>query len=409
MMNTRKLYSERGQTLIIVTILAFVFIGMLAFVLDAGFAYYLRRVAQNAADSGALAGAREICYGEDDDAFSQARNYSFIHNPTSSEPNINVNLVDRNVEVTTYIDYQTYFARIFNIDQIPISADAKAGCFCAEEGEFVLPIAWSCRWRADGTVFGGQECEKKKITIEEAESRYRFQFYPELYVVMDSESYNEDIWCKEDETRTGGTLTCDLDGDGEIDWLSGGGRSWLDLDGSNPDNDADGSSAEGSVELRRWIVDGFPGNMVLHSWRPEQTGVSSKVFEAVEERRVFNPVVTIPIYDDFCPEGDPRYAPECQGKWHENQDKIFDVSSSPQYFHVFDFSSFYITCVRESMSKPVGSCPGIEEVVSNNSDVFLGNSYKSIEGYFVYNLGDGLSGKRECKFDSGAYTLYLDD
>ena len=51
----------RGQSLIFVAIISTAIFGVLAFAVDMGYTYYMRRWAQNAADSGALAAARELC------------------------------------------------------------------------------------------------------------------------------------------------------------------------------------------------------------------------------------------------------------------------------------------------------------------------------------------------------------
>ena len=53
-MNTRK--GERGQTTALAAIFMVAMVGMLAFVVDAGFFLVARRELQNASDAGALAG-----------------------------------------------------------------------------------------------------------------------------------------------------------------------------------------------------------------------------------------------------------------------------------------------------------------------------------------------------------------
>jgi len=55
---------EAGQVLIIVAIMMFAIIAMAALILDGGALMSNRRVAQAAADSGALAGAQCICTGD---------------------------------------------------------------------------------------------------------------------------------------------------------------------------------------------------------------------------------------------------------------------------------------------------------------------------------------------------------
>src|SRR5215475_1233585 len=52
--------AERGQALVIVALLMTVLIGLMGLVIDAGYAYSERRQIQNAADSAALNGARDL-------------------------------------------------------------------------------------------------------------------------------------------------------------------------------------------------------------------------------------------------------------------------------------------------------------------------------------------------------------
>ena len=59
----RVLLNERGQTLVIIALFMVAVVGMAALVLDGGHAYAQRRRMQNAADAGALAGARELAGG----------------------------------------------------------------------------------------------------------------------------------------------------------------------------------------------------------------------------------------------------------------------------------------------------------------------------------------------------------
>lgn len=56
----KETYNQRGVVLVLVAILLVVFIGVAAIALDVGHLYLVRNELQNAADSGALAGAREL-------------------------------------------------------------------------------------------------------------------------------------------------------------------------------------------------------------------------------------------------------------------------------------------------------------------------------------------------------------
>src|SRR5690349_14280603 len=57
---SRRRRGERGQTLVVVALLAAILIGILGLAVDVGYAYSERRQIQNAADASALNGAREM-------------------------------------------------------------------------------------------------------------------------------------------------------------------------------------------------------------------------------------------------------------------------------------------------------------------------------------------------------------
>jgi Flp pilus assembly protein TadG len=56
----QELFNQKGAVLVLVAVLLIVFVGMAAMALDVGHLYLVRNELQNAADSGALAGAREL-------------------------------------------------------------------------------------------------------------------------------------------------------------------------------------------------------------------------------------------------------------------------------------------------------------------------------------------------------------
>ena len=70
-----------GQILVLVALALFVLVGFVALAVDVGHIYRERRHMQNAADAGALAGARELCQGEGaSQAEARAREYAVDRN-----------------------------------------------------------------------------------------------------------------------------------------------------------------------------------------------------------------------------------------------------------------------------------------------------------------------------------------
>jgi hypothetical protein len=405
-MNAKISPQEKGQSLVLIAVLIIFFFGLLGLALDGGNAYAMKRAAQNAADSGALAGATTLCNSEDTrDPKTVAESYAIQHNRATEA---NAIVASKTVTVTAGISYSTFFLNFFGKSTMTARAIAAAGCFPPGYGDGVLPIAWNCRPPTGGPS-DSNKCEEQRINWTTLQSYLATPntWHPELYIIMDSESYQNDFYCM--ETNPAGTLKCDLDNDGEIDWLATGGRSWLDLDGQsglNPGYDCNViANSEGESELVEWIEKGFPCSMVPHSWLVEQTGVSNATFSSVERRRQTNPLVIIPVFDAFC-DGDPRNTAGCI--WHSGnpQDVIRAVSAaSPVYFHIVDFSAFYITCVRQN---PQDSCIGYDTMVANNLPANQWVNTKTIEGYFIEGVIPGLGGiGTGGDLDLGVYTVYL--
>ena len=74
---------EKAQVLPVLVIALIVLIAFAALVIDGGVIMLNRRVAQASADSGAMAGARELCYSTGADPLDVARNYSLVNNATT--------------------------------------------------------------------------------------------------------------------------------------------------------------------------------------------------------------------------------------------------------------------------------------------------------------------------------------
>ena len=74
--------NEGGQAIIQVTVSILVLIAFVALAIDAGNTYAQRRQMQNAADAGALAGARELCLGSSAATATAAARTYMINNGT---------------------------------------------------------------------------------------------------------------------------------------------------------------------------------------------------------------------------------------------------------------------------------------------------------------------------------------
>jgi hypothetical protein len=206
-------------------------------------------------------------------------------------------------------------------------------------------------------------------------------YLSQIYVIMDSITTAAEA-CKETDP-VNGTVTCDLDGDGTIDLLGGGDRSWLDLDGGGG----------GASSLTNWIHYGFPGTLSMHTWVGGQDGVAASVFDAVYDYQRLH-VVLVPVFNAVCA-GDPASNASCTNLAHasfplepgETDTIVYSGGTSMSYFHIIGFAPFFISCIESGSHK---NCPGHQAAVSIGK---IKNNTKTIEGYFVTNYPvSGVSG-----------------
>jgi hypothetical protein len=360
---------QRGQSLVLVALMMIVFIGMLAVVLDGGYAFMQKRKAQTAADAGAMAGARELCLtGDVNLATLAAADYSITRNRALEA---DITIVDGEVTVTARIPFSTFFGGLLGQPSITSSAIAASNCFPPARATGVLPVAWHCpiediKLDSDGDKYCDFQLYDGVGPVEKSE----------LYIIMNSRKVGEedDPFCMSE-----GPVDCDLDGDGDEEMLVGGDRSWLDLSGGGG----------GASELVDWIQNGFPDGVEMHTWFAGQSGVANSIFLSVP----IGVQVVLPVYDAISV-GLPVFPQLHAG------DKIVATSGTwTNYFHLISFSIFVPTCVHATGGD---HCPLYDDY---RAEGYLGPDDKTIEGYFVKGFAGGLGGEGE--LDAGAYTLYL--
>ena len=407
-------HSAPGQVLPFLVVGLLVIIMMAALLIDGGFLLVDRRAAQNAADAGALAGARVLCSGEDTFANRQntlttASNYAvadLLLSFTESEivePVVTIDetrigdaeddlpgLVRGEVVVTAGIKQDSFFAKIFSQDFLEVSATAAAGCF-PYRPNIVLPIAWSCRAPAAGSV--SEDCDYIRLDWDEVESvadTYLATFpLPEgvnptkeqalaisnalfavhsnqIYIVMDSAKV------------CGVDLICDFSDDGidRYQLNSGGNRGWLNLTGSS----------SGTANLTDWIENGLDVYLRPHTWLSAVDGDRTAVYTSLKTR--LDEVVWIPVFNVLCPDL-PSSMPACVEAAHSEDapgvplepgqtDTVITGNPTTPVFHVVAFAPFFITCVHSS---PSDNCPGFALAQSVNPTIK--DNTNALEGYFV--------------------------
>ena len=401
---------EKGQVLPILVVGLIIVITMTALILDGGSIMVNRRRAQNAADAGALAGAHDLCLNKAANIVTAtALDYATSKNNASSAY---VEIDGKVITVTTEIHQNSFFARIFNQTQLTSSAVAAAGCFSPAVGNYLMPIAWSCRppvGGSDSPDCNAQELDwatqlnplltgnPSSVVIDGQTYTYTPNFFkdnylPQIYIIMDSQSTASDIICK---PAVGWTVDCDLNNDGRMDIEGQGNRSWLDLDGGGG----------GAAEMKDWIKNGLNQKVVIHTWFSSQPGNDQTLYSALNTR--VGQVVFIVVFNQIC-DDNPDAKPECKTAAHANfpldpgESDIVVAGSSKTYFHAVGYAAFYITCVHSNNGD---KCPGFDRAVVVNPSIK--NNVNSVEGYFVSGYPFPQSDTSGGGVDMGNYIVSL--
>jgi putative Flp pilus-assembly TadE/G-like protein/von Willebrand factor type A domain-containing protein len=134
---------ESGQVLVLLVVAIVALLGIAAFVVDLGHAYYVQRSLQASADAAATAGALEL--PNSTAAVGVARDYSGSaggRNERENVPNVQTTVSTRclsiapcapvnAIVVRESATVQTFFARIFGVDTVTVSARATACSPCS--------------------------------------------------------------------------------------------------------------------------------------------------------------------------------------------------------------------------------------------------------------------------------------
>jgi Flp pilus assembly protein TadG len=141
----RRARGERGQILAVVALALVALLGIAAFAIDVGYAYYAKRQLQSATDAAALAGAQDLpnattavstatSYAAANTPSNLAFNFTYVTSCTATAvvatgctASVNPNQLTVNGTAST----NTWFARIFGINQFNVSTHANACSPCS--------------------------------------------------------------------------------------------------------------------------------------------------------------------------------------------------------------------------------------------------------------------------------------
>ena len=142
----RGAHRERGQILPVVTLALVALLGVSAFAIDVGYAYYAKRQLQSATDAAALAGAQDLpnavtaiatatTYANDNVPGNLA-SINFTYQTTCTATSViatgcNAAVNPNALVVSGSASTKTWFARLFGIDDFDVSARANACSPCS--------------------------------------------------------------------------------------------------------------------------------------------------------------------------------------------------------------------------------------------------------------------------------------
>lgn len=125
---------QAGQSLVLVALLLPVLLIVIALAIDGGYAFAQRRQMQNAADAGAVAGARAYALGNN--VSTEVERFTTANGATSytwqqlsevrTDVLTNLDVTFTNIQVTASVTFPTFFARIVGLDEMTAVATARA-------------------------------------------------------------------------------------------------------------------------------------------------------------------------------------------------------------------------------------------------------------------------------------------
>jgi hypothetical protein len=141
----RRARGERGQILAVVVLALVALLGIAAFAIDVGYAYYAKRQLQSATDAAALAGAQDLPVSSEaikvatayagDNKPANLSNMQFTYQTKCTTASVigtcNAAVNPNALVVSGTAETDTWFAKVFGIDHFNVSAHANACSPCS--------------------------------------------------------------------------------------------------------------------------------------------------------------------------------------------------------------------------------------------------------------------------------------
>lgn len=148
--------------------------------------------------------------------------------------------------------------------------------------------------------------------------------------------------------------------------------------------------------------DGFDGTLTPVIWLPSDNGNMTVAFAAAQDY-VVGQVVLVPVYDQLC-EGKYNAGNQTIGSCSTAGDDVSPGTGSQKYYRVVTFAPFYVTCVHAYPSDDV--CTGLALAKALNPSLKT-NQARTIEGFFLEDIGLGLDVTLECDVNLGNCTVSI--
>jgi Flp pilus assembly protein TadG len=277
---------ESGQVLIQVAVMLVVLLGFVALAVDVGNVYSERRRMQNAADAGALAGARELCFVNSTDlakAKEKAVNYMEDNGAATAMSVATIKEDSSNIiETTAGKKANTFFAAFAGFPTLDVKAEASAACGAANSACGLWPVAFDLGLWEDELQCGDE------FVIWDGDNEQGKEEQENLCVIDGEPRSLCDCY------------ECDLDNSGEDDFrvLTNISRGYLDYSGviEQPYEDICDAGCSASELFCRFNSDSA-AKISAGACIPGLTGTKWKIKSAVDNRADDGDPISVPLFD----------------------------------------------------------------------------------------------------------------
>jgi len=296
-----KLYhQEKGQAMVIVALALVGLIGFLALVIDGGVAFAARRQMQNAADSAAIAGARELEAGNKDESSILSEIHAYAEaNGVPDSNGVPNDAINDNVEA--------YFISGISKLRLPVPCELDEAIECKPIGTWgyvpsnaggVEVIARTSFDAYFAAVVGRDTlaaAARAKVLAQGPPAGSMIGLFP-VAVYNPDPNGPGDPWL---EANGDPKMDRVIIWDNEMEYP--GSFGWVDFNGGNNSNQ----------EMKAWVENGYPGTIEVPSCVETDTGNRASTEDLIEGyirqgiNNVMEKVIYVPVYTEMCEGTDP--------------------------------------------------------------------------------------------------------